>query len=49
MTDLCQEPEDATPLEAEEREQLLQGWIANRGALNIAAEEDIIAGTAWAR
>ncbi|GEP58296.1 mobile mystery protein B [Reyranella soli] len=49
MTDLFQEPEDATPLEAEEREQLRQSWITNRGDLNIAEEENIIAGAAWAR
>jgi Fic-DOC domain mobile mystery protein B len=49
MTDLFREPQDATPLEAEEREQLLQSWITNRGDLNIAEEENIIAGVAWAR
>jgi len=49
MTDLFREPEDATPLEAGEREQLLQSWITNRGDLNIAEEENIIAGAAWAR
>jgi Fic-DOC domain mobile mystery protein B len=49
MTDLFQEPEDATPLEAEEREQLLQSWITNRADLNIAEEENIVDGAAWAR
>ena len=49
MTDLFQEPEDATPLEAEEREQLLQSWITNRADLNLAEEENIIDGAAWAR
>lgn len=49
MTDLFQEPEDATPLEAEEREQLLQTWITNRTDLNIAEEGNIIDGAAWAR
>jgi Fic-DOC domain mobile mystery protein B len=49
MTDLFQEPEDATPLEAEEREQLLQTWITSRADLNIAEQENIIDGTAWAR
>jgi Fic-DOC domain mobile mystery protein B len=49
MTDLFQEPEDATPLEAEEREQLLQSWITSRADLNIAEEENIIDGAKWAR
>ena len=49
MTDLFQEPEDATPLEAEEREQLLQTWITSRADLNIAEQENIIDGAAWAR
>src|SRR5438094_7236554 len=49
MTDLFQEPEDATPLEAEEREQLLQSWITNRSDLNVAEEENIVIGAAWAR
>lgn len=49
MTDLFQEPEDATPLEAEEREQLLQSWITSRADLNLAEEENIIDGATWAR
>lgn len=49
MTDLFHEPEDATPLEAEEREQLLQSWITSRADLNLAEEENIIDGAAWAR
>ncbi|MPZ35136.1 MAG: mobile mystery protein B [Rhodospirillales bacterium] len=49
MTDLFQEPEDATSLGAEEREQLLQSWITHRRDLNLAEEENIINGAAWAR
>lgn len=49
MTDLFREPDDATPLEAEEREQLLQSWIATRRDLNLAEEDNIIEGAAWAR
>lgn len=49
MSDLFQEPEDATPLEAEEREQLLQSWITTRTDLNRAEEDNIVQGTAWAR
>lgn len=48
MSDLFQAPDDATPLEAEEREQLRQSWITNRGDLNIAEHENIIDGAAWA-
>lgn len=48
MSDLFQEPEDATPLEAEEREQLLQSWITTRTDLNRAEEDNIVDGTAWA-
>lgn len=49
MTDLFSEPEDTTPLEAEEREQLLQSWITHRADLNRAEEANILDGAAWAR
>ncbi|WP_284283639.1 mobile mystery protein B [Mesorhizobium amorphae] len=49
MTDLFQEPDDATPLEPEEREGLLQSWITHRSDLNEAEQENIIKGAAWAR
>lgn len=49
VTDLFQEPEDATPLEPEEREGLLQSWITHRSDLNEAEQENIIKGAAWAR
>lgn len=49
MTDLFREPEDATPLEVEEREQLLQSWITHRADLNQAEEANILDGAAWAR
>ncbi|CAN7633860.1 mobile mystery protein B [Rhizobium sp. LjRoot258] len=49
MTDLFQEPEDATPLEPHEREGLLQTWITHRRDLNEAEQENIVEGTAWAR
>jgi Fic-DOC domain mobile mystery protein B len=49
MTDLFQEPEDATPLEPQEREGLLQTWITHRRDLNEAEEENILEGAAWAR
>ncbi|ANP91690.1 mobile mystery protein B [Rhizobium beringeri] len=49
MTDLFQEPEDATPLEPHEREGLLQTWITHRRDLNEAEQENIVEGAAWAR
>lgn len=49
MTDLFQEPEDATPLEPQELEGLLQTWITHRRDLNEAEEENIVEGSAWAR
>lgn len=49
MTDLFQEPDDATPLEPEEREGLLQTWITHRRDLNDAEQENIVKGAAWAR
>ena len=49
MTDLFQEPDDATPLEPEELEGLLQTWITHRSDLNEAEQENIVKGAAWAR
>jgi Fic-DOC domain mobile mystery protein B len=49
VSDLFAEPEDATPLEPEEREGLLQSWITHRGDLNEAEQENILTGAAWAR
>ncbi|MDI4665157.1 mobile mystery protein B [Xanthobacter autotrophicus] len=49
MTDLFQEPEDATPLEPGERDGLLQSWITHCKDLNEAEQENIVAGAAWAR
>jgi len=48
VTDLFQEPEEATPLEPEEREGLLQSWITYRNELNEAEQENIARGEAWA-
>jgi Fic-DOC domain mobile mystery protein B len=49
MTDLFQEPEDATPLDPNLRKDLLQTWITNRNDLNEAEQENILNGSAWAR
>ena len=48
MSDLVDEPEDATPLTPEERAGLLQTWITFRRDLNEAEQTNIAAGTAWA-
>lgn len=49
MSDLFDEPDEATPLEPEERKGLLQTWITYRGELNEAEQSNIAAGAAWAR
>jgi Fic-DOC domain mobile mystery protein B len=49
VTDLFQEPNDATPLEPEEQLGLKQSWITLRSDLNEAEQESIIKGAAWAR
>ena len=49
MSDLFDEPDDATPLEPEEKEGLLQTWITYRRELNEAEQANIAAGAAWAR
>ncbi|MFI5014525.1 MAG: mobile mystery protein B [Hyphomicrobiales bacterium] len=49
MTDLSQEGDDATPLEPDERDGLLQSWITYRHDLNEAEQENIVKGAASAR
>ncbi len=46
MSDLFDEPDDATPLGPEERDGLLQTWITYRGELNEAEQSNIAAGAA---
>ena len=48
MSDLFDDPVDATPLGLEEREGLLQTWITYRRDLNGAVQANVAAGTAWA-
>lgn len=48
MSDLFDEPDDATPLEPEERDGLLQTWITYRSELNEAEQANIAAGATWA-
>lgn len=47
MTDLFAQPDDATPLDADEREGLLQTWITTRADLNEAEQANIDAAVAW--
>jgi Fic-DOC domain mobile mystery protein B len=49
MSDLFQEPDDATPIDPELRGDLVQSWITTRADLNEAEEENIVAGASWAR
>lgn len=46
---LFQEPEEATPLQPNEREGLLQSWITHRRDLNEAEQENNVEGAAWVR
>lgn len=48
MTDLFVEPSDATPLDPDEHDGLLQSWITTRADLNVAEQDNIDAGAAWA-
>lgn len=47
MTDLFAQPDDATPLDAEEREGLLQTWITTRADLNEAEQANIDDAVGW--
>jgi Fic-DOC domain mobile mystery protein B len=47
VTDLFAQPDDATPLDAEEREGLLQTWITTRADLNEAEQANIDDAVAW--
>src|SRR4051794_8618235 len=49
MTDLFQEPDDATPLDPAQRDGLLQSWVTTRSDLNEAEQENIVKGAVWAR
>ena len=49
MSDLFEQPDDATPLEPGEREGLRQSWISTRSELNQAEQANIAAGVAWVK
>lgn len=48
MSNLFDAPDDATPLEPQERDGLRQTWITYRSELNEAEQANITAGAAWA-
>lgn len=48
MSDLFQEPEDATPLTVQERRELIPAHIAFRSELNQAEQENISRAQDWA-
>jgi Fic-DOC domain mobile mystery protein B len=48
MTDLFQEPDDATSLQPDDRHGLRQSWITSHQDLNEAEEANIAKGFAWA-
>ena len=47
MSDFFAQPDDATPLDAEEREGLAQTWITTRADLNEAEQANIDDAVAW--
>ncbi|GFM28089.1 mobile mystery protein B [Novosphingobium sp. PY1] len=47
MSDVFAQPDDATPLDADEREGLLQTWITTRADLNEAEQANIDEAVAW--
>ena len=49
MSDLFQEPADATPLDCELPKTCCTAWIATRADLNEAEKENILKASAWAR
>ena len=48
MTDLFDQPDDATPLTVEEQRDLIPSHISNRRELNEAEQENIMRGQDWA-
>lgn len=49
MSNLFEEPQDATPLEPSEREGLIPSWVTHRSDLNEVEQDNILKGAAWAR
>lgn len=48
MTDLFQEPDDATPITPEEQQDLIPTYVTTHAELNLAEQENIAKATAWA-
>jgi Fic-DOC domain mobile mystery protein B len=48
MTDLFEQPDNATPLTPEEQKELIPSYITFRGELNLAEQENIAKARAWA-
>jgi Fic-DOC domain mobile mystery protein B len=48
MTDLFQEPDDATPITPEEQQDLIPTYVTTRAELNFVEQENIAKATAWA-
>lgn len=49
MSDLFNEPEDATPLTVEEQQGLVASWVTTRADLNAAEQDNIVKGLGWAQ
>ena len=48
MSDLFEEPDDATPLTPEEKQELIPAHITYRSELNEAEQENIVRAQEWA-
>jgi hypothetical protein len=48
VSDLFEQPDDATPLTVEEQRDLIPAHISNRHELNEAEQENILRGQDWA-
>lgn len=49
MTDTFAPVEDATPIPPDDQKKLIPTWIQNRDDLNVAEEDNIASGLAWAK
>lgn len=48
MSDLFDQPDDATPLTPEEKRELIPAHVSSRSDLNEAEQENILRGQDWA-
>ncbi len=49
MSELFEEPDNATPLEPAERDGLIPSWVTQRSELNEVEQDNILKGIAWAK